>query len=73
MMISQELKDFTFKMFLDIGEDFFILLAIVLVCEWYAGKKGYNMFERAWLITVMILLFLVSFGWYTFGKHLIWL
>ncbi|PMC37322.1 hypothetical protein CJ195_11200 [Bacillus sp. UMB0899] len=65
--------DILLRVFLDVVGDFLILLTIVFLCEWFAAKKGYNLFLRAWIITVMILMFLLSIGWYTFGKRLIWL
>ena len=73
LLETHDIKDLMVYVMFDMFGDFLLLLMIVFVCEWFAVKKGYNMFVRSWIITVMVLLFLITFGWYTFGKRLIWL
>ncbi|KKI93238.1 hypothetical protein WQ54_05215 [Bacillus sp. SA1-12] len=71
-MESQHIRDFTVWTFLDYIGDFLILFAVILVCEWYAGKKGYNIFERTWLITAAVLMVLILALWRTYGRLLNW-
>ena len=32
-----------------------LLYILVLLCEWFAEKKGYNIFERSFLVTLVTL------------------
>ncbi|MBT2655151.1 hypothetical protein J7E81_07835 [Bacillus sp. ISL-18] len=32
-----------------------LLYILVLLCEWFAVKKGYNIFERSFLVTLVTL------------------
>ncbi|EKN65646.1 hypothetical protein BABA_19476 [Neobacillus bataviensis LMG 21833] len=46
-------------------KQFIIYYLIILLGEWFAEKKGYNLFERAWLITIMALSLLI----FSLGIH----
>ncbi|TXC78502.1 hypothetical protein FS935_22720 [Metabacillus litoralis] len=58
-MGNQDIKDYVVWNFLELIGDFLILFAVVLLCEWYAMRKGYNSIDRAWLITVGVLMVLI--------------
>lgn len=72
-MFFQAVKDFYLWTFLDLVEDFIILFLVVLFCEWFAMKKRYNLFLRAWLVTAVILTVLMVALWKTYGRLLNWL
>jgi hypothetical protein len=44
-------------------KQFFIYFFIIGIGEWFAQKKGYNLFERTWLITVITLSALTLAFW----------
>jgi len=72
-MLAHHLTNIVLWKVLDIVGDFLILFIVILITEWYAVKKQYNLFERAWLLTVAVLMVLIIFLWGTFGRLLIWL
>ncbi|MDQ0229902.1 hypothetical protein [Metabacillus malikii] len=69
-MGQQQSGDFILRTFLNVIGDFLILFVVVLLCEWYANKKGYNVVERAWLVTVVVLMVLMLALWKTYGRLL---
>ncbi|PFN98690.1 hypothetical protein COJ85_20145 [Bacillus sp. AFS076308] len=40
-----------------------LLYILVLLCEWFAEKKGYNLFERSFLVTLVSLPILTFIIW----------
>ena len=44
-------------------KQFLIYFVIIGIGEWFANKKGYNLFERTWLITVITLSTLTIAFW----------
>lgn len=72
-MLAHHLTNIVLWKLLDIVGDFLILFIVILIAEWYAVRKQYNLFERAWLLTVAVLMVLIIFLWGTFGRLLIWL
>lgn len=58
-MDSNGLLSFVFLLI----KQFLIYFFIIGIGEWFAEKKGYNWFERTWLITVISLSILTFAFW----------
>lgn len=70
-MDGLSLLHFSIWKLVDMFKDFVILYLFILLGEWFVQKKGYNLFERAWIIT-MIVLFVITFMlWVNFGRVLL--
>jgi hypothetical protein len=52
-MTNDGFIDFVIYKLLSICLQFTALYILILLCEWYAEKKGFNLFERAWLVTLI--------------------
>ena len=48
---------------LSLSIQFIALYLLILLCEGFAEKKGYNVFERSWLITLISLPLLTLIIW----------
>lgn len=48
----------------------FILFCSVFLAEWFAGIRGYTSFERALLITLLIILLVIIFLWLRWARIL---
>jgi hypothetical protein len=53
-MTSDGFIDFVLYKLLSICLQFIALYILISLCEWYAEKKGFSLFERAWLISLII-------------------
>jgi hypothetical protein len=53
-MTNDGFIDFVLYKLLSIFLQFIALYILILLCEWYAEKKGFNLFERAWLVSLII-------------------
>jgi hypothetical protein len=54
-------------------KEFIIFYIFIFLGEWFVQKRGYNLFERAWMITMIALILLTFIVWRTFGRYLIFL
>jgi purine-cytosine permease-like protein len=52
-MTNEGFVDFVLYKWLILSLEFVALYILVLLCEWFAEKKGYTIFERAWLVTLI--------------------
>jgi hypothetical protein len=57
----------------DLLKRFIFLYIFILLGEWFVQKRGYNLFERAWIITMITLLLLTFIAWRNLGRYLIFL
>lgn len=48
---------------LSLSVQLILLYILVLLCEWFAEKKGYNLFERSFLVTLVSLPILTFIIW----------
>ncbi|MFP5106842.1 hypothetical protein ACSU6B_08740 [Neobacillus sp. C211] len=55
--------NFVLYKLLTITLEFISLYLLILWSEWFAEKKGYNLFERAWLITLISMPILTLILW----------
>lgn len=69
-MDDQGLFNFAVWKFLDVVKEFLIFFALIFLGEWFAEIKGYNVIERAWLITVIALSVLTFAIWAHWGYML---
>jgi hypothetical protein len=53
-MTNEGFVDFVVYKLLSICLQFIALYFLIFLCEWYAEKKGFSLFERAWLISLII-------------------
>ncbi|MDR6121432.1 MULTISPECIES: hypothetical protein [Bacillaceae] len=53
-------------------KEFIIFYLCILLGEWFAEKHGWNLFERAWLITIIALSIITFVFWAYFGRSLRW-
>jgi hypothetical protein len=52
---------------------FIFFYLFILLGEWFVQKRGYNLFERAWIITMIALVLLTFMVWRNLGRALIFL
>ncbi|WML54794.1 hypothetical protein RCG17_09470 [Neobacillus sp. PS3-12] len=52
---------------------FALFYIFILLGEWFVQKKGYNLFERAWIITMIALVLLTFIAWRSLGRYLLFL
>ncbi|MCQ6278646.1 hypothetical protein [Bacillus sp. EB600] len=57
----------------DVFKEFIIFYVFILLGEWFVQKKGYNLFTKAWVITMIALSILTFVVWAHFGRLLIFL
>jgi hypothetical protein len=50
-----------------------LFYVFILLGEWFVQKKGYNLFERAWIITMIALVLLTFIAWRSLGRYLLFL
>jgi hypothetical protein len=62
-MDNHGILNFVIYKLVTISLQFISLYLLILFCEWFAEKKGYNLFERAWLITLIALPILTLILW----------
>ncbi|PGY04884.1 hypothetical protein [Bacillus sp. AFS031507] len=55
--------NFVLYKLLTITLEFIALYLLILMSEWFAEKKGYNLLERAWLITLISMPILTLIIW----------
>jgi hypothetical protein len=65
---QQGLFNFAIWKMLNILKEFLIFYLFILAGEWFVTKRGYNLFERAWVITVIALSILTFVLWASFGR-----
>jgi hypothetical protein len=58
---------------LNLLKEFILFYIFILLGEWFVQKRGYNLFERAWIITMIALVLLTFIAWRNFGRYLIFL
>lgn len=52
---------------------FIFFYIFILLGEWFVQKRGYNLFERAWIITMIAMVLLILMAWRNLGRYLIFL
>jgi hypothetical protein len=52
-MTNEGFINFVLYKLLILSLEFVALYILILLCEWFAEKKGYTIFERAWLVTLI--------------------
>jgi hypothetical protein len=52
-MTNEGFVDFVLYKWLILSLEFVALYILVLLCELFAEKKGYTIFERAWLVSLI--------------------
>ncbi|WHY66551.1 hypothetical protein [Neobacillus sp. SuZ13] len=62
-MDNQGFLNFVIYKLLSLSIQFIALYLLILLCEWFAEKKGYNVFERSWLITLISLPLITLIIW----------
>ena len=67
------LLHFTLWKLFDVLKEFIIFYVFILLGEWFVQKKGYNLFARAWVITLITLSILTFVVWAHLGRLLIFL
>jgi hypothetical protein len=53
-------------------KEFIIFYLCILLGEWFADRQGWNLFDRAWLITIISLSIITFVFWAYFGRSLRW-
>jgi hypothetical protein len=57
----------------DLLKEFIFFYIFILLGEWFVQKRGYHLFERAWIITMIVLVLLTFMLWINHGRYLIFL
>lgn len=70
-MDNSSLLHFTLWKLFDVARDFIIFYVCILLGEWFVQKRGYNLFERALIITIIALGLLTTIVWANLGRFLI--
>jgi ethanolamine transporter EutH len=55
----------------DTCKDFIIFYLFILLGEWFVQKRGFHLFERALIITIITMGLLTTILWSNFGRLLI--
>jgi hypothetical protein len=59
-------------LFSKVLKDILILFLTIFISEWIADKWGCSRFEKAWWITLAVMMVLVFFLWARWGRMLLW-
>lgn len=62
-MDNQGFFHFALDKLISISLEIILLYILVLLCEWFSEKMGYNIFERSWVITIVSLPLLTLILW----------
>jgi hypothetical protein len=54
-------------------KEFTLFYVFILLGEWFVHKRGYNLFERAWIITMIALVLLTFIAWRSLGRYLLFI
>jgi hypothetical protein len=68
-MTNEGFVDFVLYKWLILSLEFVALYILVLLCEWFAEKKGYTIFERAWLVTLITMPIITIILWGLFSQE----
>ncbi|MEH7549357.1 MULTISPECIES: hypothetical protein [Bacillaceae] len=62
-MDNHDFFQFLLYKLISLSVQLILLYILVLLCEWFAEKKGYNLFERSFLVTLVSLPILTFIIW----------
>jgi hypothetical protein len=54
-------------------KEFTLFYIFIFLGEWFVERRGYNLFERAWIITMIALVLLTFIAWRSLGRYLLFL
>lgn len=72
-MNGQELFSFIVWKMVSLLKEFIVFYLLILMGEWFASKRGFNLFERTWIVTVITLFVLTFVLWFHLGRILLFL
>jgi hypothetical protein len=58
---------------IDVLKEFVLFYILILIGEWFVQKRGGNLFERAWIITMIAFGILTFLLWKNIGRLLIFI